>query len=791
MKKYLYTLMICFGLSAFAFGQTWQTLNSGLQGVSFSVNGFESIHYNGKLYVAYKDCSGGSGCNLVVKVWDGNAWSQLPTTSFGSSGGVDAIIGYNGSIYVAGGIHDLHQFDGSSWSLPLTGTGISLHFSEMDIHNNKLVGVGHVDNGGTPAFAIQYDGQNWTVYPAIPSNPLVQYAEDVKSINGSLYLIADVDTINNLPFNVFKWNGTGWDLAANNFYNPSLNSISMTTLASLNNRVYATDADNLYEIRNDSVILINSLGGSNFSPSDEVVFKGEIYFSGYSSGGNGAHLIKSDGHTVTQLPNMPATFSGYLRSLTTDGNLLYTTGEFSVSNGSGYNYAMATAGDVATLQGTVFKDDNANCSLDGGETPLGGALITINPGNVQVTTNQWGQYAVGMPAGSYTMDNVQLTNSLHTNASVASCNSLPMALSAATGVITQADVATEVSNTTDAAVVISGFTGYRARYGFAENYQLKVQNRGATDLQNLTAVLELPAGLSVSSATPNYTSVAGNPYTWPISQLGSLEEYKVTLSILIDSSVVNMGDSLDFTLTVNGSTGETDLTNNSDTLTQQVVGAIDPNDKHASAVSIEPGTSRLEYLINFQNTGTDTAYQVVIKDELESRLQAGTLEMISASHDYELQVEGQKLSWTFNNILLPDSGANYAGSQGFVKFSVGISPGLMKGDTLVNDADIFFDFQQPVHTDEARTAVVTHISLKENPGAVSQIEFYPNPAVDEIKILSQATETQMLHLIDMSGKRLDVIELHPGEEKSYSVQHLKRGFYLLKSETEAYRLIVK
>ena len=101
------------------------------------------------------------------------------------------------------------------------------------------------------------------------------------------------------------------------------------------------------------------------------------------------------------------------------------------------------------------------------------------------------------------------------------------------------------------------------------------------------------------------------------------------------------------------------------------ISSFDPNDKQAfprgygSEHFIEKNTA-LEYLIRFQNTGTDTAFTVILKDTLSPWLDLYSVRPGAASHDYEYEILGQNIiKITFNNILLPDSNINELASHGF------------------------------------------------------------------------------------------------------------------------------
>jgi uncharacterized repeat protein (TIGR01451 family) len=71
-----------------------------------------------------------------------------------------------------------------------------------------------------------------------------------------------------------------------------------------------------------------------------------------------------------------------------------------------------------------------------------------------------------------------------------------------------------------------------------------------------------------------------------------------------------------------------------------------------------PTGKALNYVIRFQNTGTDVAYKVVVVDTLSEHLDISTLQIGAASHPYKMTVSGKGkpiLTFTFDNIMLPDS----------------------------------------------------------------------------------------------------------------------------------------
>jgi hypothetical protein len=141
-----------------------------------------------------------------------------------------------------------------------------------------------------------------------------------------------------------------------------------------------------------------------------------------------------------------------------------------------------------------------------------------------------------------------------------------------------------------------------------------------------------------------------------------------------------------------------------DLMCRDNTGSFDPNDKRGLPLGvgapnyIEEGT-RLTYDVQFQNTGTDTAFTVVIRDTIAPEFDLSTLRMGASSHQYiyELDSTGE-LTITFNDIMLPDSNVNLALSQGVVSYTIDHKAGIPLGTELRNQAAIYFDFNEPIYT---------------------------------------------------------------------------------------------
>jgi len=177
---------------------------------------------------------------------------------------------------------------------------------------------------------------------------------------------------------------------------------------------------------------------------------------------------------------------------------------------------------------------------------------------------------------------------------------------------------------------------------------------------------------------------------------------------------------------------------------RESIASYDPNDKLAFPKGygyenfISPDTD-IEYLIRFQNTGTDTAFRVVVRDTLSPFLDIQTASPGASSHPYKFQTrKGNILQFVFDDIYLPDSSTNEAASNGFIKFRISQQADNPLGEIILNTAAIYFDFNAPIITDPTYHTIGENfmVSIPEEPGEekINPIKIYPNPFLTEATV---------------------------------------------------------
>jgi hypothetical protein len=225
---------------------------------------------------------------------------------------------------------------------------------------------------------------------------------------------------------------------------------------------------------------------------------------------------------------------------------------------------------------------------------------------------------------------------------------------------------------------------------------------------------------------------------------------------------------------------------------RQIVGAYDPNDKMGYPIGYKSAhyigqNQDIEYLIRFQNTGTDTAFTVAIRDTISDKLDISSIEVGASSHVYEAEIYGKGiLKFTFNNIKLVDSFRNEAKSHGFVQYRIRQQKDLAIGTQIFNTAHIYFDFNEPIVTNKTLHTIggkeiITAIFEKNQPTNYA-IKVSPNPFSTSAIFEAPLSINGNFELYDISGKLLRT-EKFNGKTFEFQRRDLAAGMYIFKITT--------
>ncbi|WP_188617362.1 DUF7619 domain-containing protein [Cloacibacterium rupense] len=322
----------------------------------------------------------------------------------------------------------------------------------------------------------------------------------------------------------------------------------------------------------------------------------------------------------------------------------------------------------------------------------------------------------------------------------------------------------------------------QARPGFDATYRFVYFNKGNTTLSgNVNLDYQGNKVSFVNSELPPDTNVNSN-LVWNFTDLKPFEQKSFIITFKLNppshpTDPLIAGDKLTFTAKIFPINNDETPKDNNLVLHQTVVNSVDPNDKtclEGDIITPDLVGNDVHYLIRFENVGTANAVNVVVKDMIDTtKFDVESLQPIKSSHPYRMTItEGNKVEFFFENIQLPFDDAN---NDGYILFKIKTKPTLVVGNTFSNKADIYFDYNFPIATNEAITTVQNNLSTQEF--SKSEISVYPNP-VKDILTFKTKEKVKKVEIYDVNG-RLIKVELGISNNQM-NVSSLKTGTYVIK-----------
>jgi hypothetical protein len=438
---------------------------------------------------------------------------------------------------------------------------------------------------------------------------------------------------------------------------------------------------------------------------------------------------------------------------------------------------------VDDLQGKVFFDTQNDCLYDSSETVVENNYIHLLPEDIYTKTDKEGKYSFAKSSGIATVEYV----SKFGNAYLCNANNTYTV-----------NIANGINDTLHFGLLPKGpykdltcslISGV-ARPWFKQFSIFDAENLSTQKVYNSKCIITLDSLFTYFEALPIPDSVAGNQLYWDIDSLNPGEIKEI---ILLNYVQAPLNYHYKHTAMVQ-TMGDNYLANNTDTATGLIIGAFDPNYKSANPEGIGPqhfieNNTPINYYVEFQNTGTDTAFNIKIFDDLDNDLDINTLVVKKASHPMHYKIVNRQLQFYFDHILLVDSNKDYQKSIGFLTYSI-MPRKCVDGTVINNKADIYFDFNEPVATNTTFHTIGRPGCLFDNEN-LNDFNFFPNPVSDQSMMITvnMATDEKYdIILSDIAGK--EIYKLSSRQDKKGKYQHpinfskmVNAGIYFLTLKT--------
>lgn len=319
-----------------------------------------------------------------------------------------------------------------------------------------------------------------------------------------------------------------------------------------------------------------------------------------------------------------------------------------------------------------------------------------------------------------------------------------------------------------------------ARPGFEATYKIVYKNKGNQILSGDLNFTYDDSVLDYVSSTVNPNIHTTGNLGWNYTNLLPFESRSFIITLHVNATTVtppvNIGDLLNFTATINPISGDETPLDNVFAYNQIVIGAFDPNNKiclEGEVVASAKIGDYLHYNINFENTGTAAAENIVVKDVIDTtKYDINSLQIINSSHSVKTKITGNNVEFIFQNINLG------ASQYGNVVFKIKTLSNLTIGTTATNTANIYFDYNFPIQTNTAST---TFQNLNSGQFVIdNSIAVSPNPTSSFVNINVDNNNTiKSVQVFDIQGRLLET-QLINDVKTAINLSEKMTGIYFLK-----------
>lgn len=424
------------------------------------------------------------------------------------------------------------------------------------------------------------------------------------------------------------------------------------------------------------------------------------------------------------------------------------------------------------MEGNCYYDINGNGIQNANDYPLANQKIMILPDSFVRVSNGLGNYKFICDSVNYNIYPFSDTNWMTTsNPSNYNIFVYPQGADSL-------DFGLKMTTNMDSLEL--HIWGSNSRCSYFNTYFINYTNKGSSILSG-DIILTMDSLETFSSAFPSADSLSPYSYSWHFTNLYPFQSQNISITVQ-SPNWQSMGQ------TINGNAHAFGTNFNEIALYSNILTcAYDPNDKTSKPLGehylhqIKPDCP-LEYLIRFQNTGNDVAFNIAVEDTISPYLDMNTFELLGASHFVETKyAQNGAVRFEFPLIMLPDSNQNEALSHGFVAYRIKPKANVSLPAVIENTAFIYFDQNPAVVTNTTRDTMTQFYVGINAPTPQNELLISPNPFDNQtiVTYLNPSGEGCEVLVYDLSGKLL-IRKMDNMGRFSIEKGNLQSGMYLLK-----------
>jgi hypothetical protein len=645
--------------------------------------------------------------------------------------------------------------------------------------------------GGVSPYTYSLDGGAFAASTSYSALSATNHSLVVRDVNGCIYNTSVLISLNNPPvisldtlihagcsglasgsISIIVTGGSG-----SYTYNWSNGSITqnLTNLAAGNYTVIVTDmggcsATHAYYIPNNTSIYANVI-----ATQPHCGTFGNIVV--VPAGGTPSYTFlwnTTPAQTTSTASNLS---SGYYSCLITDANGCSAT-----------VYAGLYSSCYNIIKGNIYNDANSNCIKDAGENGLTGRVVTATPGGYCGYTDANGNYTIATPNMNNTVTVSTYGTSSYLTPTCPASGSMTVNFTNIGDTINNNNFGYYADPNYLNLVIHPGWSS--ANPGFSKHYWICYYNASPAP-QNVLIRFVYDSVLQYTSCTQggvHYPAQHKIEWTFNAVPFSTIWDWYTKPEIYFNvPSTLSTSSNLHSYFEILPITGDVYPADNTLSSTEPVTGSHDPNSKSVMPKgdgvngNILATDSILLYTIHFQNNGNDTAHFVVVKDTLSQYLDAATIVPGASNHPYTFDLSDQGvMTFTFDNIMLPDSAADEPGSNGYFNYTIRQKANNPAGTVITNSAAIYFDYNLPVITNTTVNTIVDVTTDIVTSSTNNAVKVYPNPFSESATFVIQSeknNETYSFQMVDVLGKTVCAKNNISEKQFTISKNGLQSGMY--------------